>query len=288
MALYAIGDVQGCDEELGALLDTLRFSPDRDRLWFVGDLVNRGPGSLGVLRRIRALGDAATVTLGNHDLHLLAVAFGTAPVRSGDTLIETLAAPDREPLLEWLLRRPLLHEDHTLNVCLLHAGLPPQWDWTLARRCAREFEGALRSDPQRLLQRLYGDQPDRWDDALEGAERLRFIVNCFTRLRYLDKDGRLMLRAKGSPKKMQTEGLIPWFEAREARWRGPRIVFGHWSTLGFLNEGDVTALDTGCVWGGSLTALRLDVPDARPVQVGCAGGSARKTSPRTRNRPPPC
>jgi bis(5'-nucleosyl)-tetraphosphatase (symmetrical) len=288
MALYAIGDVQGCDEELGVLLDTLRFSPDRDRLWFVGDLVNRGPDSLGVLRRIRALGDAATVTLGNHDLHLLAVAFGSAPLRSGDTLHETLTAPDREALLEWLAGRPLLHEDHTLNACLLHAGLAPQWDWALARRCAREFESALRSDPQRLLQRLYGDQPDRWDDTLEGAERLRFIVNCFTRLRYLDKEGRLMLRAKGSPKKTQTEGLIPWFEAREARWRGPRIVFGHWSTLGFFDTADVTGLDTGCVWGGTLTALRLDVPDARPVQVGCAGGNARKISPRTRNRPPLC
>jgi bis(5'-nucleosyl)-tetraphosphatase (symmetrical) len=288
MALYAIGDVQGCDEELGGLLDTLRFSPDRDRLWFVGDLVNRGPDSLGVLRRIRALGDAATVTLGNHDLHLLAVAFGSAPIRSGDTLGETLTAPDRAALLEWLAARPLLHEDRTLNACLLHAGLAPQWDWPLARQCAREFESALRSDPERLLQRLYGDEPDRWDDALEGAERLRFIVNCFTRVRYLDREGRLMLRAKGSPKKTQTEGLIPWFEAPEARWRGPRIVFGHWSTLGFFDNADVTALDTGCVWGGTLTALRLDVPDARPVQVACAGGSARKTSPRTKNRPPLC
>jgi bis(5'-nucleosyl)-tetraphosphatase (symmetrical) len=271
MALYAIGDVQGCNDELGALLDILRFSPDRDRLWFVGDLVNRGPDSLGVLRRIRALGDAATVTLGNHDLHLLAVAFGSAHVRSGDTLSEILAAPDRGALLEWLTGRPLLHEDLALNACMLHAGLAPQWDWALARGCAREFESALRRDPERLLQRLYGDLPDRWDDALEGEERLRFIVNCFTRLRYVDAEGRLMLRVKGSPKKVQTQGLIPWFEAPAARWRGPRIVFGHWSTLGFFNEAEVTGLDTGCVWGGSLTALRLDVPDALPVQVACAG-----------------
>jgi bis(5'-nucleosyl)-tetraphosphatase (symmetrical) len=271
MALYAIGDVQGCNDELGALLDILRFSPDRDRLWFVGDLVNRGPDSLGVLRRIRALGDAATVTLGNHDVHLLAVAFGSAHVRSGDTLSEILAAPDRGALLEWLTGRPLLHEDLALNACMLHAGLAPQWDWALARGCAREFESALKRDPERLLQRLYGDLPDRWDDALEGEERLRFIVNCFTRLRYVDAEGRLMLRVKGSPKKGQTQGLIPWFEAPAARWRGPRIVFGHWSTLGFFNEADVTGLDTGCVWGGSLTALRLDVPDALPVQVACAG-----------------
>ena len=270
MALYAIGDVQGCNEELGALLWALRFSPDRDRLWFVGDLVNRGPDSLGVLRRIRALGDAATVTLGNHDLHLLAVAFGSAHARSGDTLDETLAAHDRDALLEWLAGRPLLHEDRALNACLLHAGLAPQWTLPLARRCAREVETSLQRDPERLFQRLYGDQPDRWDDSLEGDERLRFIVNCFTRLRYVDAGGRLMLRAKGNPKKSQAQALVPWFDAPGAEWRGPRILFGHWSTLGFFNEAGITGLDTGCVWGGSLTALRLDLPDSPPVQVGCA------------------
>ena len=270
MAQYAIGDVQGCDRELGALLDALHFSADRDRLWFVGDLVNRGPDSLQVLRRIRSLGDAATVTLGNHDLHLLAVAYGHARVRSDDTLGDILNAPDRDSLLEWLAGRPLLHEDPALNACMLHAGLAPQWSMSLARACAREVEYALRSRPQALFQRLYGDLPDRWDDALAGEERLRFIVNCFTRLRYVDADGRLMLRVKGSPKKSQTATLVPWFEARDARWRGPRIVFGHWSTLGFFHSADVTGLDTGCVWGGSLTAWRLDAPDAEPVQVGCA------------------
>jgi len=270
MALYAIGDVQGCNDELGALLHALKFSADRDRLWFVGDLVNRGPDSLGVLRRIRALGDAATVTLGNHDLHLLAVAFGSGRVRSDDTLEQTLAAPDRDALLEWLTGRPLFHEDPALNVCMLHAGLAPQWDLVLARQCAREVENALRRDPRGLFERLYGDQPDRWDDALQGEGRLRFIVNCFTRLRYVDADGRLALRVKGSPKKSQTPTLVPWFEAHEARWRGPRIVFGHWSTLGFFDHDGVTGLDTGCVWGGTLTALRLDAPDTKPVQVPCA------------------
>lgn len=269
MALYAIGDVQGCDDELGALLAALRFSTDRDRLWLVGDLVNRGPQSLAVLRRVRSLRDAATVTLGNHDLHLLAVAFGCAPGRSDDTLSETLAAPDCGALLEWLAGQPLLHEDHALNVCMLHAGLAPQWDLALARQCAREFEEVLRRDPENLFKRLYGDQPDRWDDALAGEERLRFIANCFTRLRYVDAGGRLMLRAKGSPKKAQAHSLIPWFEAAQARWRGPRMVFGHWSTLGFFSNADVTGLDTGCVWGGALTALRLDVADAKPVQVPC-------------------
>jgi bis(5'-nucleosyl)-tetraphosphatase (symmetrical) len=270
MALYAIGDVQGCNEELGALLGAIQFRADRDQLWFVGDLVNRGPDSLGVLRRIRSLGEAATVTLGNHDLHLLAVAFGGARERSDDTLEQTLAAPDRDVLLEWLACRPLFHEDQALNVCVLHAGLAPQWDINLARQCAREFESALRRDPTKLFERLYGDQPDRWDDVHQGAERLRFIANCFTRLRYVDAEGRLLLRAKGSPNKSQTRSLIPWFEANEARWRGSRIVFGHWSTLGFFHNEDVTGLDTGCVWGGTLTALRLDVPESKPVQVPCA------------------
>jgi bis(5'-nucleosyl)-tetraphosphatase (symmetrical) len=270
MALYAIGDVQGCDAELGALLCTLKFSADRDRLWFVGDLVNRGPDSLGVLRRIRSLGDAATVTLGNHDLHLLAVAFGSAGARSDDTLSAVLAAPDRDALLEWLAGRPLFHEDRALNVCMLHAGLAPQWDLNLARQCAREFEDALRRDPAKLFERLYGDQPDLWDEVRGTEERLRFVANCFTRLRYVDANGRLALRAKGSPKKSQTKSLIPWFEAQSARWRGPRMVFGHWSTLGFFRNADVTSLDTGCVWGGCLTALRLDDPGAREVQVPCA------------------
>ena len=274
MALYAIGDVQGCDAELGALLGLLRFSADRDRLWFVGDLVNRGPDSLAVLRRIRSLGEAATVTLGNHDLHLLAVAYGSATLRSDDTLREILAAPDREVLLEWLAGRVLLHEDQALNLCMLHAGLAPQWDLTLARQCAREFEATLRRDPATLFATLYGDQPDRWDDVRDDVERRRFIANCFTRLRYVDADGRLALRVKGSPKKSQTASLMPWFEARGARWRGPRIVFGHWSTLGFFCNADVISLDTGCVWGGTLTALRMDDPDARPVQVPCAAPKA--------------
>ena len=270
MALYAIGDVQGCDAELGALLTALHFRADRDRLWFVGDLVNRGPDSLAVLRRIRALGAAATVTLGNHDLHLLAVAAGYARIRSDDTLNDILAAPDRDALLEWLAGRPLFHEEDALNLVMVHAGLAPQWDLLLARQCAREFEAALRRDPAKLFERLYGDQPDRWDEVRDGEQRLRFIANCFTRLRYVDADGRLALRVKGSPKKSQTASLIPWFEAREARWRGPRIVFGHWSTLGFFRNADVISLDTGCVWGGTLTALRLDEPEAKPVQVPCA------------------
>ena len=273
MALYAIGDVQGCDTELGALLKAVKFSPDKDQVWFVGDLVNRGPESLQTLRRIRGLGDAARVALGNHDLHLLAAAFGFAKLRNDDTLDDILRAPDREVLLDWLINQPLLHEDHEMNLCLLHAGLAPQWDQATARACARDFESALQKNPTAVLEHLYGDEPDRWDEGLKGADRLRFIGNCFTRLRYVDGDGRLALRAKGSPEKAQKKSLIPWFEAADARWRGPRIIFGHWSTLGFFSNADVTGLDTGCVWGGSLTALRLDAADARPVQVGCRRSS---------------
>jgi bis(5'-nucleosyl)-tetraphosphatase (symmetrical) len=269
MALYAIGDVQGCDAELEALLKAIRFSVDRDRLWFVGDLVNRGPASLKVLRRVRALGSAATITLGNHDLHLLAVAFGSGRLRSDDTLTDILAASDRDALLEWLMHRPMFAEDRALNLCLVHAGLPPQWDLATARSCAREFEHALRQDPEKLFKQMYGDEPDLWDDGLEGAERLRFIVNCLSRLRYVDADGRLELHVKKSPKKTQRGSLIPWFEAANARWRGSRIVFGHWSTLGFFRNDEVIGLDTGCVWGGSLTALRLDPPAAAPVHVAC-------------------
>ena len=274
MALYAIGDVQGCDTELGVLLQTLKFSADRDQVWFVGDLVNRGPQSLRTLRRIRALGSAAIVTLGNHDLHLLAAAHGFAKLRSDDTLGDILTAPDRDALLDWLILKPLLHEDRSLNLCLLHAGLAPQWDMPTARACAREFESALRREPARVFERMYGEEPDLWDEGLKGADRLRFIANCFTRLRYLDADGRLALRAKGSPEKAQKKSLLPWFEAPQARWHGPRVVFGHWSTLGFFANTHVIGLDTGCVWGGSLTALRLDDTGAKPVQVGCRQWSA--------------
>ncbi|MGO9038885.1 MAG: symmetrical bis(5'-nucleosyl)-tetraphosphatase [Steroidobacteraceae bacterium] len=269
MALYAIGDVQGCNTELGELLAAIGFSAERDQAWFVGDLVNRGPASLQVLRRVRALGDAATVTLGNHDLHLLAVALGCARMRGDDTLAEVLAAPDRDALLEWLLQRPLLHEDKALKLCLLHAGLPPEWDLQTAQDCARELERALRHNPEKLFKKMYGDKPDRWDPGLRGAARLRFIANCFTRLRYLDAHGRLALREKLAPTRAKRRSLIPWFEAENAAWRGTRIIFGHWSTLGFFRNEDVIGLDTGCVWGGSLTALRLDAPDAPPVRIQC-------------------
>lgn len=270
MALYAIGDVQGCNEELGELLDALRFSPDRDQLWFVGDLVNRGPDSLGVMRRVRSLGDGATVVLGNHDLHLIALALGgTRRGKAGDTLADLLDAPDLDALLEWLLERPLMHEDAARGLALVHAGLPPQWDMPTSRRCARELEAALARDPVSLVKNMYADLPDRWDESLIGMKRLRFITNCFTRLRFVDSAGRLRLNIKNSPDHIENSGLIPWFACADARWRGTQIVFGHWSALGFLRNSDAIGLDTGCVWGNRLTSLRLDVPDAPPVSVPC-------------------
>jgi bis(5'-nucleosyl)-tetraphosphatase (symmetrical) len=219
------------------------------------------------------MGDAAIVTLGNHDLHLLAVVHGAARLRNGDTLDEILQAPDRDELLAWLISRPLMHFDRQRKLALLHAGLPPQWDMSTAEACAREFERALQSRPEALFAHMYGDKPDFWSADLDGMDRLRFIVNSFTRLRYLDEHGRLALRTKGSPAKMASKQLVPWYAAEHARWRGPRIIFGHWSTLGFHQDRDVIGLDTGCVWGGALTALRLDQADAKPVSITC--GSAR-------------
>lgn len=267
MAVYAIGDVQGCAAELGALLAEIRFDPQRDRVWFVGDLVNRGPDSLAVLRRVEALGDAALVVLGNHDLHLLAVARRAAALRNADRGLEAvLDAPDRDRLLDWLQSRPMLHHDPELGVTVLHAGLPPQWDLPTALGCARELEAALRSERDgAFFRRMYGNDPDRWRDDLESPARLRFTVNCLTRLRVCDAEGRLSLGYKGGLGDLPS-GLTPWFRVPGRRSAGQRIVCGHWSALGYLDDNGVLSIDTGCVWGGSLTAQRLDRP-AAPVQV---------------------
>ena len=273
MAVYAVGDVQGELDALRRLLARLGFDPTRDRLWLTGDLVNRGPDSLGVLRAVRDLGEAAVTVLGNHDLHLLAVAAGAAPARAGDTFADVLDAPDAAELLEWLRARPLLHRDAALGWTLVHAGLAPQWDVAEAAARAREVEAALRGPRWReLLAGMYGDGPARWDPALAGTERLRFIVNCLTRLRYCAPDGTLGLRHKGPPG-TQPAPYLPWYEVPGRRSAGERIVFGHWSTLGGLAGGtgraDAVCLDAGCVWGGRLLALRLDAPAADPVAVPC-------------------
>jgi len=271
LAIYAIGDIQGCYEELRRTLDEVGFENANDTLWCVGDLVNRGPGSLEVLRFIRGLGDAAVCVLGNHDLHLLALAAGNRKHENDSSLKAVLTAPDREVLLDWLRHRPLLHFDQELDFLMVHAGLPPQWDLQTARSCAAEVETVLRSDAHNgYFNQMYGNKPNRWDPALSGMERWRFITNCLTRLRFCATDGRLTLKEKGPPGS-QAKGRIPWFTHPERASRGQRIIFGHWSTLGYVASHNVWALDTGCVWGGTLTLLRLDQSPPAPHSTRCAG-----------------
>ncbi len=270
MAIYAIGDIQGCFDELQSLLDLCRFDPASDQLWLTGDLVNRGPDSLQVLRFVRGLGESAITLLGNHDLHLLAVAEGLGKLRRPDTLQQIFDAPDREELLHWLRQRPLLHHDETLNTTLLHAGLPPQWDLTAARRYSAEVEAVLRSEHYcDFFTHMYGDKPNRWAGDLQGWDRLRFIVNCFTRLRFCRADGELCLQAKGEPGS-QPAGYMPWYRVPGRRSKDTRVVFGHWSTLGLYQDDGVLSLDTGCLWGGQLTAARLDV-DSALISLDCGG-----------------
>ncbi|NBU26609.1 MAG: symmetrical bis(5'-nucleosyl)-tetraphosphatase [Gammaproteobacteria bacterium] len=282
MARIAVGDVQGCHDELRALLRTARFSADRDQLWFVGDLVNRGPDSLGVLRFVRALDANAQVVLGNHDLHLLAVARGAGGrrLRKDDTLDEVLAAPDRDALLDWLQTRPLAVRAPTRgggpaggrDDLMVHAGVPPQWSVDDTLRIAAEVERALRDDAAGLFAAMYGDQPDRWDPALAGHDRLRFAINALTRMRFVDRDGVVDLKMKGAPD-AAPRGWYPWFDAPGRRSAASRIIMGHWSTLGLVVRDDLIALDTGCVWGGALTAVSLDDPEGR-WQVACDGHRA--------------
>jgi bis(5'-nucleosyl)-tetraphosphatase (symmetrical) len=268
VALYAIGDLQGCHAEFMALLKRLRFDAGRDRLWLTGDLVNRGPASLAVLREVKSLGRAVTVVLGNHDLHLLAMAFAPKTVRKRERDLEAvLDAPDASELLKWLASRPLMHCESGIEWTLIHAGLPPQWTLAVALRCAREVEQALRKDAAGFLESMYGNEPDRWTAELEGAERLRFTVNCLTRLRLVDRKGRLVLSHKGTVEDAPA-GTVPWFRHPERATRDDAFVFGHWSALGYLAEPGLRCLDTGCVWGGALTALRLD-REEDPVSLPC-------------------
>ncbi|MGB6488347.1 MAG: symmetrical bis(5'-nucleosyl)-tetraphosphatase [Steroidobacteraceae bacterium] len=271
MSRYAIGDIQGCCDELRALLTRIGFSADRDRLWLVGDLVNRGPQSLEALRLVRALGDNAIVVLGNHDLHLLAIACGRHTARRSDTLDEILGAPDRDVLLEWLATRPLAYFE--AGDLLVHAGVVPQWTVETTLELAREVEFALRNDPRHLFDHMYGDEPDHWSTDLEGTDRLRFAINVLTRMRVCTSEGRINLRLKGKPPAAGSSWL-PWFDVESRRTRGSRIVFGHWSALGLIVRDDVIGLDSGCVWGGSLTAFELDGSAAggrSTISVSCAG-----------------
>lgn len=268
MAVYAIGDIQGCYDALRALLAAIAFEPTRDQIWFTGDLVNRGPRSADVVRYIMEIPGAVCV-LGNHDLHLLAVAAGKATCKSGDTLNDILEAPDRERLLYWLRQRPLLYHDAALGYTLVHAGLLPQWDLALALRLANTAQAAIRDSANNdLFDHMYGDQPDHWDETLAGSHRLRVVINAFTRLRYCDAHGHMLLKAKGPPG-TQPAPFMPWFQVPLRRAYATRIVFGHWSTLGLWNADRVIALDTGCIWGGKLTAVRLDGPVPVFTSVAC-------------------
>ena len=267
MSRYAIGDVQGCYEELRDLLARLKFSSDRDQLWFAGDLVNRGPRSLEVLRFVHALRDNAITVLGNHDLHLLAVAFGSQRKRKSDTLNDIFTAPDRDDLLGWLLSRPLAY--HERGDLMVHAGLVPQWTVATALSLAQEVQAALSTDPRALFENMYGDEPTRWSDMLAGTDRLRFAINVLTRLRVCTTEGEVDLKAKGKPPRGHSR-LHPWFDIETRRSTGTRVVFGHWSALGLLVRRDVVGLDSGCVWGGALTAFDLDT-DRAPISVRCSG-----------------
>ncbi len=259
MSIYAIGDVQGCAEPLQRLLDTLRFDPACDQLWFCGDLVNRGPDSLGVLRTVKQLGDSARVVLGNHDLHLIALALEVpgASHRRGDTLQPVLNAPDRDELIDWLTGLPLLHHDERINWTLVHAGMAPQWTLRQAMQCASEVQRMLRGDDAReFLQFCYGHRADKWDEQLSGMARLATITAYLTRVRVCFADGTLEHKFKGAPGE-QAAGLSPWFELPHRAWAGSRIVFGHWAALGRYRAQGLIGLDSGCVWGDTLSSANL-------------------------------
>ena len=260
MAVYAVGDLQGCLEPLKCLLERVAFDPDKDQLWLVGDLVNRGPQSLETLRYLYAMRQAVVCVLGNHDLHLLAAAHNIERLKKGDTLREILEAPDRDELLDWLRQQQLLHYDAERDIAMVHAGIPPQWSLKKALRYAAEVEEVLRDDTRLLpfLDGMYGNEPTRWDSDLKGVTRLRVITNYFTRMRFCKADGTLDLKTKegmGSA----PPGYAPWFSHTERKTRGQKIIFGHWAALeGNCTEPGVTALDTGCVWGGAMTLLNVD------------------------------
>lgn len=268
MSSYAIGDIQGCFAELQALLDAISFDKEQDTLWFTGDLVNRGPQSLAVLRYIKQLGDRHHTVLGNHDLHLVALAYGLGKHKADDTVHDILTADDKDELILWLRHRPLLHVDPALGFVMAHAGLAPAWTLAQAQLLAREVEAELRSDhPENMLQHMYGSKPDRWDDQLTGMDRLRCIINFFTRMRFCYQDGRLDLSYKGEITN-KPEDLVPWFDITNRVNANEKIIFGHWAALnGQTSALNVYPLDTGCVWGNCLTAMRLE--DGKRFSVSC-------------------
>jgi bis(5'-nucleosyl)-tetraphosphatase (symmetrical) len=268
VAVYAIGDIQGCYDPLCRLLDELNFDPAADTLWLTGDLVNRGPKSLKTIRFVRELGDSAITVMGNHDLHLLALWAGAIPYDERfESIAKSLNAPDADELFDWLRRRPLAHYDEKLDTLLVHAGTHPLWSvrQTLAR--AAEVEEVLRDgDFETLLTKMYGNSPGRWSEKLSGYKRLRFIINCLTRMRMITREYKLNFSFSGSPWRAR-KNQIPWYKADNPATAGTRVVFGHWSQLGLVVLPKLISLDTGCVWGRQLTAVRLDKRSLRVFQV---------------------
>ncbi len=265
--LYFIGDVQGCAQALRRLLAEIDFSPSRDRIVVLGDLVNRGPSSLAVLQTLAPLANAATCLLGNHDLHLLAVAHGVRPAHRSDTLDDILRSPDRAAWIDWVRAQPLAHLE--AGWLCVHAGVPPQWSTAQTLALAGEVQALLRGpDLPGFLRVMYGNQPDTWSDGLAGDDRHRFVVNALTRMRFCTAEGRLDFKTKEGAG-AAPPGHHPWFDAPGRRTAGQPMAFGHWSTLGLVNRPDVLALDTGCVWGGALTAVRVDGGRREFVQVRC-------------------
>ena len=268
MATYAIGDLQGCYDPFRRLLDAIEFDPDNDTLWLTGDLVNRGPKSLKTLRYVKSLGDSVITVLGNHDLHLLALGAGAVHyAKRFETLSKTLSAPDRDELLHWLRHRPLVHYDEGMDTLLVHAGVHPKWSVAKALKRAAEVEAVLQSDKHvDLLERMYGNTPRSWSGKLSGYRRLRFIINTFTRMRVLTSRMYLNFAYAGPPWQSRPN-LKAWFQFEDPERGDTRIVFGHWSQLGLVVLPDLVSLDTGCVWGRQLTAVRLDSSTPRVIQV---------------------
>jgi len=268
MSIYAIGDIQGCYDDLQRLLKKIKFNKKEDKLWFVGDLVNRGPKSLETLRFIKSLGHSAVSVLGNHDLHLLAVAYGCSPIRGKDTILPILEADDKDELLAWLRTRPLFHYND--DYCLLHAGLPPQWDFKTAKKMASHVEKELQGDNYlKFLKHMYGNEPNQWRKNLNELEQLRFTVNCFTRMRFCDEQGRLDFKYSSSLGS-QPKHLIPWFDLPNRQNKDLKIIFGHWSAIGYHESNNCYAIDSGCLWGGQLMALKLGKKLER-ISIDCDG-----------------
>ncbi|MEP3350720.1 MAG: symmetrical bis(5'-nucleosyl)-tetraphosphatase [Marinomonas sp.] len=269
MATYAIGDIQGCLPQLVQLLEQINYQAEEDRLWFAGDLINRGPASLETLRFIKSLGDSAKVVLGNHDLHLLAVAHGHGDLKRKDTLAEVLMASDRDELMNWLRNQPLCHYDPQLNTIMTHAGIPPCWNLDKTLSLAAEVEEKLKSDTvDDFFAAMYGNTPRKWSDDLTGMDRLRAITNYLTRMRFCDENSKLDLKSKEGIN-TAVKGYAPWFNYPTQLPENCHIVFGHWAAIeGITHQDNIHALDTGCVWGGSLTALRLE--DRQRFSTSCS------------------